>query len=301
MMTRKGTDMHGKTRKRPEACGQLLCLLFCAMASMFLFPLSSFPQEADSTELNVTHATMFYGGVSSQQDTYLTPLRYTGYQLSMLHEGLRMTSLWQGRVSGQSLVQLNFTSSSSDSGKGSYLGGQVHYDYALHYNWLLGERWRLMVGPQLGGTLGVLYNARNSNNPAQAIANVHLNASAAAIFRFPFCRREAAVRYQTDFQLLGVMFSPNYGQSYYEIFVLQQPDHNVIATLPWKALRWRNQLTMDIPLRRSSIRYGLFLDSQSSHVNNLVHADFTAGFMVGWVRHHTRRLTRRQFHNDFIL
>ena len=293
--------MHGKTRKRPEACGQLLRLLFCAMASMFLFPLSSFPQEADSTELNVTHATMFYGGVSSQQDTYLTPLRYTGYQLSMLHEGLRMTSIWQGRVSGQSLVQLNFTSSSSDSGKGSYLGGQVHYDYALHYNWLLGERWRLMVGPQLGGSLGVLYNARNSNNPAQAIANVHLNASAAAIFRFPFCRREAALRLQTDFQLFGVMFSPNYGQSYYEIFTLGHPDHNVVATLPWSALRWRNQLTMDIPLRHASIRYGFFMDMQSSRVNSLIHSQFTGGFILGWVRHHTRRNMRRQFPQDFIL
>ena len=262
-----------------------------------LFPLRAFAQEG----CNVTRATVFYGGFASQQDTYLTPLLYKGYQLSMLHEDLRATSIWKGHVSGQSLVQLDITSTKSASGKGRYLGGRLHYDYALHYNWLLNDHWRLMAGPQLGATLGVLYNARNSNNPAQAIANAHLNASAAAIFRFPFCRREAAVRYQTDFQLFGVMFSPNYGQSYYEIFSLAQPDHNVIATLPWKALRWRNQLTMDIPLRRSSIRYGLFLDTQSSHVNSLIQSHLTAGFMLGWVRHHTRRNTQRQFPENFIL
>lgn len=279
------------------------CSVALCVAMLFLSCCTSFlaAQESDEKGLNVTRATVFYGGYSSQQNTYLTPLRYTGYQLSMLHEGQRMTRIWQGHVSGQYLVQLDFSSTKSASGKGRYLGGMGHFDYSLHYNWLLGERWRLMAGPQLGTSLGVLYNARNSNNPAQALANVHLNVSGAAIFRFPFCRREAALRLQTDFQLFGVMFSPNYGQSYYEIFTLGHTDHNVVATLPWNALRWRNQLTMDIPLRHASIRYGFFMDMQSSRVNSLIHSQFTGGFILGWVRHHTRRNMRRQFPQDFIL
>ena len=256
---------------------------------------------SDTIRRNSTHATLFGWGAAYQQDTYLSPLQYQGSWFSVIHEGLRRTHILGGHVLSQSLVQLNVSKSNSPAENADFLGGQVHYDHAWLYDWALGRRWHLMTGPQIGGTLGVLYNTRNGNNPAQALANIKLSVSAGAIYRFHLWRRDFALRYHMDIALLGAMFSPAYGQSYYELFSLGHWDHNIRLTHPFNAHRFRNQLTLDIPCKRNTLRVGYFMDVQESHVNDIRHSDAAIGIVIGWVRHLNRQKSNRTVPDGFIL
>ena len=240
------------------------------------------------------HANLFGVGGVRQLDTYLSPVNYRGPQFIYINESERPTALLRQRVQFQSALQLDFSSTQPESEKSDYLGGNITYAATWHYRFLgtpLGtlptdrrSRFSLLAGPQLAATTGGLYNTRNGNNPAQAYLAAHLAASLQAAYTFRLRRTPVRLRDQFDVPLLGAMFSPAYGQSYYEIFSLEQTEHNVCATHPFNAPSLRNQLTVDISLRHATLRAAYLVDVRQSHVNGLRRHAYSQAFMIGWVR-----------------
>lgn len=259
------------------------CLCCCAAAAQ--------------SSRHTTHSNLFGVGTTTQQDSYLSPLDYHGTQFQYLHETLRKTHFRDSCVTFQTLLQAELSSADNDAQKASYLGGAVHYDVAWRH--LLSgpssaaearsarRPFALHLGPQLGATLGALYNTRNGNNPAQAIAEIHLSASLLATYSFRLWRQPIALREQMDIPLLGAMFSPNYGQSYYELFTLGNYDHNICLTTPFSAPSLRNLLTIELPLPCCTLRFGYLADFRQSHVNDIHHHTYSHSFLLGWVRHLT--------------
>ncbi len=169
----------------------------------------------------VMRSTLFGVGHSNVFETYLSPLEYTGTEVRFLHESMRMTRLLGGKVSGQSLIQVNASYNKNISQTAEMYAGLVNWSYALHYQFRMNDdKLKILVGPMLDLNGGVVYNRRNSNNPAQAKAYGGLGASGMLIYKFRIARYPLTVRYQANLPLLGVMFSPEYGESYYEIFSL---------------------------------------------------------------------------------
>ncbi|MCR4995187.1 MAG: DUF3316 domain-containing protein [Bacteroidales bacterium] len=253
-----------------------------------LLPVAAQAQSPDPVGgRQTTHATVVGIGAAHQLETYLSPLSYRGPQVMVLHETLRATRWAQGRVSLQTLWQAEFSSTQNAPAKARYLGGSVGYDVAWHYHWQPVPRLRLLLGPQVGTRIGFLYNTRNGNNPAQAIPDIHLSASAAALCDFRLWGQPLTARYQLDLPLVGAKFSPNYGQSYYEIFSLGHGDHNVCVTHPFNAFSSRHMLTLDIPFRRTTMRAGYLCEIRQSHVNEISYHHYTHAFIIGVVRHLT--------------
>ena len=237
-----------------------------------------------SAQRDAAHALMFGQGGSSQFDTYLSPMEYKGTQFTFLRETLRMTHRAKERLSFQSLTQGTFSLTENPAQNANEYGGHIGYNAGWHYNWMLRERLRLMAGGLLGADAGFLYNERNGNNPAQARLKADVALSLAGIYKFRLRRHKLAVRYQADLPLLGCMFSPQYGQSYWEISQGNR-DHNVCFTNPGNALSLRQLFTLDFPVRRFTIRTGYFSDIRQSHVNGIKMHDISRSFLIGFVRH----------------
>ena len=80
------------------------------------------------------------------------------------------------------------------------------------------------------------------------------------------------------------MFTPNYGQSYYEIFSLGHTDRNVVPTTPFSAPSLRFLSTVSIPLRRACITLGYKADIRQSSVNRLERHAWNHTFVIGYSR-----------------
>ncbi len=232
-------------------------------------------------------------GRTHQQDTYLSPLEYSGPQLTLMHEAMRMTHRAQGRLSFQSLLQGTFSYAENRPGTASDWGGRLAYDAGWHYHWQPLPSLRIMAGGQAGTDFGFLYNDRNGNNPAQGRLSLDIAASVGGFYTFRLLRRQFTLRYQADAPLLGCMFSPQYGQSYYELSQGNR-DHNVRPTWPVNAPCLRQTLTLDIPFRRHSLRVGYLSDIRQSNVNHIKVHDIGRAFMLGFVRHFTIQGKERQ-------
>ena len=92
------------------------------------------------------------------------------------------------------------------------------------------------------------------------------------------------LRYQVNLPLMGVMFSPHYGQSYYEIFSLGNSSGVVKFTSLHNQPSLRQMLTADFPIGRAKMCFAYIWDAQQSNVNAIKTHTYSHVFMVGFVK-----------------
>lgn len=245
-----------------------------------VLPLSA--QTEQPKVKDVVNAKMLATGYTNILDTYISPEHYTGTELRFIDETIRKKEKWPTMLTHQ--AQISYTKPRSDEANNLY--ALYTFGYALHRRWqLVGDRLELKVGGQAEVGGGFLYNTRNGNNPAQARLYLNVGPSAAAAYDFQMGSHRSAVTYQMAAPLLGILFSPNYGQSYYEIFSKDDYDHNVVVTTPFCAPTLRQQISLDMQFGRSTLRIGYLCDIQQAKVNNLKYHTYSHLLVLGYVRH----------------
>ena len=236
----------------------------------------------------ITNSRMIGWGATKVLDTYLSPEEYTGPDLRYISHTLR----WRegSRLINALIHQGNIAYIDNRSGDGREIAGNYNFQYGLHVvcgTWTLGgNELQLEAGGNAELNLGFIYNTRNSNNPAQARAylNVLPTAALTYTFRNPFCEshyRDFRLRYEVGVPVAGLMFSPNYGQSYYEIFSKDNYDHNIVPTYVGNAPSLRHFLTLDFPLFRATFRVGYQGEYLQARVNNLKQHAYTHALLLG--------------------
>ena len=241
------------------------------------------------------HSTMIGGGSASIYDTYLSPYTYKGGTVHILRETRRELQHPLIHIDGltfQTLLDVDASFVKSPAKNVEEYAGGARYSLAWLYRLPFFDKtgdtasspFDLHVGPAVSGYLGGIYNDRNGNNPGQAKADLMVDITAMGQYRFRLLNRNCNLRYQVTFPFFGIAFSPNYGQSYYEAFVLEQRDHNVVFANFANMPSMRHLLTFDIPIRptsRTTLRIGYAGQFMQSTFNNLRYHSYTHSFMIG--------------------
>lgn len=236
------------------------------------------------------HATMFGAGWANTYDTYLSPLEYTGWNVSFMHETFRMTH-WR-HISTQGVWRVHASRTKNAPDNHQMWGGRVSYQHTWHYNWRLlpqddphiPHRLTLRAGIGIKGDIGGLYNVTSGNNPGQVYASASLMASVAADFHFRIAGHPFMVNAQLDAPFLGMMFSPDYWQPYYHIFVKGNYSRNIVCAWPGNCPTLHARLSLDIPVATHTLRIAYAADLLQSTPNNLRQHTYLHTFMLGWVK-----------------
>lgn len=262
---------------------------FLAMAFLMTATLTAWAQKpvADSVGEQrpvITTSYMIGGGQTRVLDTYLSPEHFSGAGFTLLASRQRQKpgKHWSTLMEHQ--ANMAYVDDRHDKVE------EMQGDYTFLWGRL--RRWQLLDGQltlEAGGmgaaNIGFIYNTSNGNNPAQARLSIHVMPTATATYRFRVGSRSTAVRYEMQMPLVGLMFSPNYGQSYYEIFSRGDYDRNVVPTTFLSAPTMRHQFMVDIQAtRRFTFRIGYLGDYQQAHVNQLKSHIYSSRVMVGFVK-----------------
>ncbi len=234
-------------------------------------------QEA-GLPLPVNKATLVGVGHINLYDTYLSPLEYTGWAVRVLNERTKQLSWFDKRFTSQQTIELEFASTESSAKNVNQYWLLFAYSWGGHYKLYNDEKFRFSAGAIWNTSAGVLYNERNSNNPASARAYSNINLSAIGFYRY----RDFTFRWQLDTPVSGILFSPHYGQSYYEISLGNSVGVANFASLHnQRALR--NYMTVDFPVDRLTLRIGYLGSFYQTKIHSLQTHTYSNSFVIGIV------------------
>ena len=234
------------------------------------------------------NALMLGIGYTDILDTYLSPEKYRGTDLRFISHTRREKD--STCLVHQLLHEGCIATADNRSGNGGEIGGGYTFAYSLLRKWQMSVgscHLRLLAGGTAELSVGFLYNTRGSNNPAQARLALQLKPTVAADFDFRLFRRQQrpfTLHYEASAPLCGLMFSPNYGQSYYEIFSRGNYDHNCVPTTIASTPSLRQILTLDFRALHTTWRIGYLGDWRQASVNNLKQHTYTHALVFGIVR-----------------
>lgn len=227
----------------------------------------------------------FGAGHSNILDTYLSPIEHCGPALSLLHRTERLAHWGKGKITVQGFYSGNLGLLKSVADQGKAFDGNLTAAAAWHYNFHTPSRTRLAIGGMAETELGFTYLTRGGNNPAQGRCGVNIGLSLIGEQPFHVRGKEWNVMAQLDIPLIGARFTPNYGQSYYEIFSLGNYDRNVRLTHPVNAPSARLLTRIYIPISGAKISLGYLGDIRQHKLNHLKRHSWNHYFTIGYVRH----------------
>jgi hypothetical protein len=208
-------------------------------------------------------------------------LKYTGENVGLYYEQMKMTGLMDGHIAAQHLFNANYSWSKNGPETSSYYTGIIEYDYGMFYRFKPVNKWQIFAGAQADGLLGFVYNTRNGNNPATGKFHLNLSLSAIASYKVQIKSQALLFKYQLAVPIAGAMYSPQFGQSYYEIGMGDDKDLVHFASLH-NYLALRNTLSVEIPLNWITFRLAYVDSFYETRINDLDTQIRTNTFCVGF-------------------
>lgn len=194
-----------------------------------------------------------------------------------------MTKLLDGNVSVQNFFQANIGYTHNHAENNNTFNGLVNWNYGLHYQFRITENFKLLAG--------ALADINGGSYTTCAIRTIRLRQEHSSIWmllQWPSGSKiknyPLTFRYQVNVPVVGAMFSPHYGQSYYEIFTLGNSDGVIQFTSLHNQPSVRQMLSIDFPVRYAKLRFSYMADLQQSDVNNIKTHTYSHVFMVGFVK-----------------
>ncbi len=278
----------------PKTLRRILLLTACALTSLSVSAQAAClaPCPADTTKDDgkprITTAQWLWGiGKADVLDTYLTPLAYSGPNLTIAHLTERPARWGHGHVTTVSSYTLQAASLDATHEEGHEWDAEISAAGGWRYNLRPLRGLRIGLGGMAELTTGFTYNTRGSNNPAQGRLGLSLGPSVLAEYAFNFCRRSATVSIALDAQAVGVQFAPEYGQSYYEIFSLGHSSGTIHFTHPANCPTTRLQALVTLPVWGARLTLGYLGDVRQSSLGGQKRHAWRNGLLIGYTRHFT--------------
>lgn len=195
-----------------------------------------------------------YGGVW-QQDSYLSPLRYTGQEVGIGNEWWQSFSRYEHWAHvGMLDIRGCWFANSAKTNK--IYGADLQFGWGAYYHWDWAEQGvQILLGPYLEAELMGRYMVTNVNKPYSMDAGVQVFAMTGLRWCFSGKKTSYRLGYTLRANMIGVDYLPEYFESYYEI--TEGVHGQVRCAGLWNHQAINQQLSLDLQFPHSTWRVGL--------------------------------------------
>lgn len=234
--------------------------------SLFIFCLQpASPAAQNNQPPNLQYESFAAGiGTGNVYDSYLSPLQYAGMNITILREKMKMLNWRNGNFSFQRQYLADLSQTLNRTETASNLTLFAESEYAVCYRYSPTGQFQLFAGPQAGFLIGGIYNSRNQNNPISAKVHLNIGFTGIAAYRITLGYQTIRLRYQTNLPAAGILFAPQFGQSYYYL------DNNFFASSFGNHLSFKSIFSIELPLNRLTIRAGWINSFYQTKINQLL-------------------------------
>ena len=219
--------------------------------------------------LTTKHYTLSFSSLSLI-DPYLSPLTYNGIGIRLDNDSRRFLSPENTNISTQNRLKLNagLLLNPALTASMMYLG--LNEGWGLEYNFQPVNGIKFSAGGLWDIDFGFKDLQRNVNNPVNIDLSSNLNLT--GIARYDIHLRKKVLKLQLTLQspVLGCMFVPMGGASYYDMFELNNLNNAVHFSSLINKRGINQSLSVEVPFNRSIWHFGFGFDQLKYSANDLV-------------------------------
>lgn len=241
---------------------------------------ASLAQDSDEVARPVaTIFTLDLGG-ASVRDTYLTPLTYHGTHLGLGFSAMQATGFNPEQWVRHLELGVEYDNVHNPTGNHTMHGVMVDGRWSLMRRWRHNRGLQLMAGGMIGVRGGAIYNPSNSNNVVSVKAHMGVGLAGAIVYPIHIKRLPITLNWTASIPLIGVTYSPEYDESYYEMYV---GNHSNLVHPAWPGnrLEINSQLAADLHLGNTILRVGVRSHIETMHINNLHTGLYNTSLVLG--------------------
>ena len=254
-------------------------ILYCCLF-LSIFKLAA--QDNKPTDFLLTHNSKNIElGSISISDPYLSPISYTGALVKVSSDNKKILSLKHNKITSQ----FKWTSAVGMLYNPTYTSGLLYfgtnYQVGVYYNFWSNSSFQLLGGSVADIDFGSKYMPRNINNPYNLDLSTNLNLSAIAHYNIPIKKRIFKLAFSLQSPLVGYMFGPDYGTSYYEMFSLGNLDNCFHLSSIHNKRALKSDFIINIPFNKFNLHVGVGINLLKYSANSLVFKQNEYKILVG--------------------
>ena len=239
-------------------------------------------QNGDEKKYLLTNKINTFGiSTLSFLDPYLSPLNYNGFGVIYEYQTCRFLSVQRAYISIQTKfnVETGIALNPQMSSDMLYLG--ANYGWGLQYHFAPFHGIRFLAGGLLDLDFGMKNVERNINNPVNLDMSTNLNLTGVAKYDIPLRHKTLKLKLALQTPVLGYMFIPKAGASYFEMFDLGNLTDAFHFSSLYNKRGLNSVLTIDVPFNRSVWRFGFKTIDLRYSANDLVFNRSEFSILVG--------------------
>lgn len=220
-----------------------------------------------------------FAGINAKA-TYLSPLTYTGTRYSLSGYWAKAMPFNPEYAIMEFDADASFSSLLNPAQTARMVGLEASFSWDMAWRKKLTHDFQVTAGAGVMLEGGAYYLLRNSNNPVQALANVSIMVNASVSKHFKIGRLPILVSDRVRIPSLGVFFCPQYGETYYEIYL---GNHKGLAHAGWWGNNFRidNLLSVSLDFGRTAMLVGYRINAYNQWANHLNTKIITNSFVIG--------------------
>ncbi len=214
--------------------------------------------------------------------TYLSPLHYTGKSFGVSGSWSKAMPFAPEKAIMHFDTGFAFSNLLNPAQTATMIGLQGSFNWGMSWRHRLPSQFQLTLGGTVGLQGGAYYLLRNGNNPVEAIADFNLAARASLSRPIKIGRLPILLRDEVSLPSLSVFFSPEYGETYYEIYL---GNHKGLVHAGWWGNNFRidNLLSATLDFGRTAMTVGYRFNAYTQWACNLNTKIMTHSFVIGVV------------------